>query len=88
MQVNFRKIDLALDNIENYPSYYVGATLFIDFKYHPSIALNLNGRGFAYNPHDSKKYPKFVVTKKMQDKINKIYKKYKIDRKKEQKWLQ
>lgn len=85
MQVNFRKIDQALDDIENYASYYVGATLCIDFKYHPNVALNLNGRGFSYltgtkletNNIHTEKGQTFLVTNEMQKKIRKIYYTYK-----------
>lgn len=74
MRVNFRKIDEALDDIENYASYYVGGTLCIDFKYRPSVGLNRNGRGFAYQ---NGKQVTFLMTKEMQQKVNDIYRKYK-----------
>ena len=77
MRVNFRKINNALDDIENHASYFIGAFLYIDFKYHPCVVLNRNGRGFSYVPDGSHKGQKFIVTKEMQEKINAIYKKYK-----------
>lgn len=79
MRVNFRKVNEALDDIENVRSYYAGGTLFIDFKYHPCVGLNLNGRGFAYHPDYPDLKQKFVVTREMQQKIQAIYKKHKLD---------
>ncbi len=85
MRVNFRKIDQALDDIENYQSYYVGGTLFIDFKYHPNVGLNKNGRGFSFlagtkfetNSVRNDGDQRFLMTKSMQKKVNNIYNKYK-----------
>ncbi len=86
MRVNFRKIDQALDDIENYQSYYIGGSLCIDFKFHPNVVLNKNGRGFSYYAETKFKTKKiqddqkFIVTSAMQKKINKIYNKYKGDK--------
>ena len=77
MRVNFRKVNAALDDIENHASYYVGGTLFIDFQYHPCVALNRNGRGFSFHPKHTSIGQKFLMTKEMQEKVRKIYKKYK-----------
>lgn len=93
MRVSFNKIDAALDDIENYASYYIGGSLCIDFKYHPSVVLNRNGRGFAYygSPNfekfdefkkDMKSERRFVVPRRMQDKIEAIYQEYKVKRRK------
>ena len=79
MRVNFRKVNEALDNIENVRSYYAGASLCIDFTYHPCVILNLNGRGSAYHPDYPEVKQKFVVTREMQKKIQAIYKKHKLD---------
>lgn len=78
---SFKKIKKSLDNIENEKSYYAGASLCIDFEDHPSVVLNRDGRGFFYNfKNTNHKQIKFVVTKDLQEKIEEIYQKYKLNK--------
>ena len=79
MKWSFNKVNDALDNIGHYTSYYLGRTLCIDFKYGPSVLLNLNGRGQFYMFPDKGEfmegYPTvdFLMTKEMQTKVNALY---------------
>jgi len=77
MKWSFNRVRAALVNIENEKSYYAGGSLCIDFIDHPSVVLNLNGRGFFYRFKNTNKHVKFVVPNDMKDKILEIYKKYK-----------
>jgi hypothetical protein len=71
---SFNRIRLALMNIENEQSYYVGGSLCIDFDDYPSVVLNRNGRGFFYRFKKSKhKEIKFVMPRDMQDLVLSIY---------------
>lgn len=89
---SFRKVDNVLDAAllllkTDGPAgplsttiYYIGASLFIDFEFHPSVCLNRNGRGFFYNfkfPKEAEvldnKEVKFVMTNQMRQKVLDIY---------------
>ena len=96
MFVSWSKIRYCLDRIEACNSYYCGSTLCIDFDFHPNICLNLNGRGFTYSLGsitDGSEL-KFVMPKDVQDKVQELYSKYKlnpeptfIDMSKKQAWF-
>lgn len=84
MNWSFNKIYKALTDIRNslcadkdvnYPVYFVGGSLCIDFQYHPSVVLNRNGRGFFYMfPDNSQRSEvKFVMTTEMQELVCQIY---------------
>lgn len=66
---------LCMGSIPNYQVYLMGASLCIDFEYHPSVVLNQNGRGFFYKFPDNsqRKEVQFVMTNEMQELVSQIY---------------
>lgn len=87
---SFTKVRKALEEIRLHLShgckselkwvvYYTGGSLCIDFKYHPSVVLNRNGRGFFYNFKCPKGHTvdtgeqHFVMTNKMLMEVLDIY---------------
>lgn len=70
MRTSFWKVEQALLNIKNYPAYFLGGSLCIDFEYHPSVVLNQDGRGFFYKDG---KVKKFVMTDKLRELVRGIH---------------
>ena len=60
-------VDKALDDIDNRASYYVGATLCIDFPDGKMVGLNLNGTGFTRGG-------KLYLPQDITDKVIKVHK--------------
>lgn len=73
-RLNFSRLMKVLRDIKNHTSYYVGGTLFIDFKDMPNVGLNLSGRGFTYYSEPGKWHEtKFVMTHEMTELVRAIY---------------
>lgn len=82
---SWNAVRAALNDIERCRSYYLGGTLCIDMAQGYTVCLNRSGRGFTYlRGRGSEtvlgvlvKETKFLMPKDCEEKVNKIYNKFK-----------